>query len=107
MQNKANFSKPKMVVTAVYTMTNNNEQRTTNYSKQTQSNPIYGERSRTTCGELAYPEQAYPERSRGSRSAESTCGEQACLERSRKGRTKSRCRWGFSERDLSVDIVFV
>ncbi len=31
---------PKMVVTAVYTMTNNNEQRTANYSKQTQTNPI-------------------------------------------------------------------
>jgi hypothetical protein len=29
-----------MVVTAVYTMTNNNEQRTTNYSKQTQTKPI-------------------------------------------------------------------
>jgi hypothetical protein len=40
MQNKPNFSKPKMVVTAVYTMTNNNEQRTTNYSKQTQTKPI-------------------------------------------------------------------
>ncbi len=31
---------PKMVVTTVFTMTNNNEQRTMNYSKQTQSNPI-------------------------------------------------------------------
>jgi hypothetical protein len=31
---------PKMVVTLVITRTNNNEQRTTNYSKQTQSNPI-------------------------------------------------------------------
>ena len=40
MQNKANFSKPKMVVTLVITMTNNNERRTTNYSKQTQTNPI-------------------------------------------------------------------
>jgi hypothetical protein len=40
MQNKANFSKPKMVVTLVITMTNNNEQRTTNYSKQTQTKPI-------------------------------------------------------------------
>jgi hypothetical protein len=29
-----------MVVTLVITMTNNNEQRTMNYSKQTQSNPI-------------------------------------------------------------------
>jgi hypothetical protein len=29
-----------MVVTLVITVTNNNEQRTTNYSKQTQSNPI-------------------------------------------------------------------
>jgi len=32
--------KPKMVVTLVITMTNNNKQRTMNYSKQTQSNPI-------------------------------------------------------------------
>jgi hypothetical protein len=40
MQNKPNFPKPKMVVTLVITVTNNNEQRTTNYSKQTQSNPI-------------------------------------------------------------------
>jgi hypothetical protein len=32
--------RPKMVVTAVITMTNNNEQRTMNYLKQTQSNPI-------------------------------------------------------------------
>jgi len=34
---------PKMVVTAVYTMTNNNEQRTMNCSKQTQSNPTRSE----------------------------------------------------------------
>jgi len=34
------FRKVKNVVTLVITMTNNNEQRTTNYSKQTQSNPI-------------------------------------------------------------------
>ena len=40
MQNKPNFQKAKMVVTLVITMTNNNEQRTMNYSKQTQSNPI-------------------------------------------------------------------
>jgi len=32
---------PKMVVTAVYTMTNNKKQRTINYSKQSQTNPIY------------------------------------------------------------------
>jgi hypothetical protein len=38
---------PKMVVTAVYTMTNNNKQRTTNYSKQTQTKP--------TCSELVEP----------------------------------------------------
>ena len=31
------------------------------YSKQTQSNPIYGEQSRTTCSELACPELACPE----------------------------------------------
>jgi len=40
MQNKPNFQNVQMVVTAVYTTTNNNEQRTTNYSKQTQSHPI-------------------------------------------------------------------
>jgi hypothetical protein len=51
MQNKANFSKPKMVVTLVITMTNNNEQRTANYSKQTQSNPTCGELVESTCGE--------------------------------------------------------
>jgi len=37
---KPNFRKAKMVVTLLITMTNNNEQRTTNCSKQTQSNPI-------------------------------------------------------------------
>ena len=37
-----------MIITAVYTMTNNNEQPTFHYSKQTQSNP--------TCSELACPE---------------------------------------------------
>jgi hypothetical protein len=31
---------PKMIVTAVYAITNNNEQRTMNYLKQTQTNPI-------------------------------------------------------------------
>jgi hypothetical protein len=40
MQNKPNFQKTEMVVNLVKTMTNNNEQRTMNYSKQTQSNPI-------------------------------------------------------------------
>jgi hypothetical protein len=39
MQNKPNFPKPKMTVTLVKTMTNNNEQRTMNHPKQTQSNP--------------------------------------------------------------------
>jgi hypothetical protein len=39
---------PKMVVTAVYTMTNNNEQRTMNCSNQTQSNPT---RSELACTE--------------------------------------------------------
>jgi len=53
MRNEPNFKKSQMVVTAVYTMTNNNEQRTTNYSKRTQSNPIYPERSRRIYGELA------------------------------------------------------
>ena len=40
MQNKPNFKNTKNVITPVITMTNNDEQRTTNYSKQTQSNPI-------------------------------------------------------------------
>jgi hypothetical protein len=39
--------RPKMVVTLAITMTNNNKQRTMNYSKQTQSNP--------TCSELVEP----------------------------------------------------
>jgi hypothetical protein len=60
---------PKMVVTAVYAMTNNNEQRTTNYSKQTQSNPIYGEQTRPKCSR----------RGRTTRS-ELACGEPACTE---------------------------
>jgi hypothetical protein len=47
MQNKPNFSKPKMVVNLVITRANNNKQRTMNYRKQTQSNP--------TCSELAEP----------------------------------------------------
>jgi hypothetical protein len=34
---------PKMIVRAVYTMTNNNKQRTMNYAKQTQTKPIYSE----------------------------------------------------------------
>ena len=48
-QNKPNFQKAKMLVTLALTMTNNNEQRTMNWSKQTQSNP--------TCSELACPER--------------------------------------------------
>jgi hypothetical protein len=32
--------KPKMIITAVYTMTNNKKQRTTNFEKQTQTKPI-------------------------------------------------------------------
>jgi hypothetical protein len=40
MQNKPNFQKVKNIVTLVKTMTNNNEQPTMNYSKQTQTNPI-------------------------------------------------------------------
>ena len=41
MQNKPNFRKVQIAVNLVKTMTNNNEPRTMNYSKQTQSNPIY------------------------------------------------------------------
>jgi hypothetical protein len=40
MQNKPNFQKSKMIVTSVTAMTTNNEQRTMNYLKQTQTNPI-------------------------------------------------------------------
>jgi hypothetical protein len=40
MQNKPNFQKAKMVVTSVIATTNNDEQRTTNYQKQTQTKPI-------------------------------------------------------------------
>jgi hypothetical protein len=39
MQNKPNFQNVQMAITLVKTMTNSNEQPTTNYSKQTQSNP--------------------------------------------------------------------
>ena len=47
MQNKPNFRYARMAVSLIKTMTNNNEQRTMNYSKQTQSNPI--------CSELVEP----------------------------------------------------
>ena len=47
MQNKPNLLDNQMIATLVKTITNNNEQRTTNYSKQTQTNPIYGEQRRT------------------------------------------------------------
>jgi hypothetical protein len=40
MQNKPNFQNDKNALTLVITMTNNDEQRTMNYPKQTQSNPI-------------------------------------------------------------------
>jgi hypothetical protein len=49
MRNKPNFQNVQMAVTAVMTMTNNNEQPTFNYSKQTQSNPTYSE---LACPEL-------------------------------------------------------
>jgi hypothetical protein len=39
MQNKPNFRNAKNTITLAYTMTNNDEQRTMNYLKQTQSNP--------------------------------------------------------------------
>jgi len=52
MQNKPNSRKAKNALTAVYTMTNNNEQRTANYSKQTQSNPTRGEPVESICSEL-------------------------------------------------------
>ena len=40
MQNKPNFQKVQMVISLVNTRNYNNEQRTMNYSKQTQPNPI-------------------------------------------------------------------
>jgi len=40
MQNKPNFQNFQMVISLVNTRNYNNEQRTMNYSKQTQSNPI-------------------------------------------------------------------
>jgi hypothetical protein len=43
---------PKMVVTAVYTMTNNNEQRTMNCSKQTQTKPKTRSEAEIPTGEL-------------------------------------------------------
>ena len=39
MQNKPNFPNAKMIVTAFYTMTNNNELRAMNSSKQSQTKP--------------------------------------------------------------------
>ncbi len=41
-QNKPNFRNVQMAVKLVKTMTNNNEPRTMNYAKQTQSNPTEG-----------------------------------------------------------------
>jgi hypothetical protein len=53
MQNKPNFRNAKMVVTAVYTTTNNNEQRTMNYRKQSQTKPNKLEaKRRSPTGEL-------------------------------------------------------
>jgi hypothetical protein len=49
MQNKPNFQNTENVITSVITMTNNNEQRTTNYAKQTQSNPISDSVERFNC----------------------------------------------------------
>ena len=40
MQNKPNFQNAQIVVSLVKTMNYNNKQRTMNYSKQSQSNPI-------------------------------------------------------------------
>jgi hypothetical protein len=40
MQNEPNFQNAEMIVTSVMAMTTNNEPRTMNYLKQTQTNPI-------------------------------------------------------------------
>jgi hypothetical protein len=48
MQNKPNFRNAENVVSLVKTITNNNEQRTMNQQKQSQTKPI--------CSELARPE---------------------------------------------------
>jgi len=45
MQNKPNFENVLMAITLAITMATNYEPPTTNYSKQTQSNPIYGGQS--------------------------------------------------------------
>ncbi len=42
-ETKPIFRKPKMIITLVKTMVNNKKQRTANYQKQTQTNPIYSE----------------------------------------------------------------
>jgi len=52
MQNKPNFRNVQMAVNLVKTMTNNNELRTMNYSKQTQSNPISKGAPMLLCGAL-------------------------------------------------------
>jgi hypothetical protein len=56
MQNKANFQKSQMFITAIST-TNYNEKLTMDtWSKRTQTNPTCGEQGRTICSELACPE---------------------------------------------------
>jgi hypothetical protein len=63
MQNKANFLDIQMNVTSV--KTKSYELRTMNYepTKQTQSNPIYGEHRRTIYGELVEPANFYTKNS--------------------------------------------
>jgi hypothetical protein len=64
MQNKPNLSKSQIFITSIRIMNYNTKQTLDTWSKQTQTNPIcpersrriYGERSRTTCSELARPE---------------------------------------------------
>jgi hypothetical protein len=61
MQNKPNLLNTKIAVTLATTMTTNYQLPTTNYSKQTQSNPTCGEQAQrvepskcqTACGEQA------------------------------------------------------
>jgi len=54
MQNEPNFRNVQRAVTAVMTMTNNNEPRTMNYSKQTQNEPNFTRRSISEGGQTQF-----------------------------------------------------
>jgi hypothetical protein len=55
MQNKANFRKSQMFITAVSTTNYNEKMKLDTWSKRTQTNPIYGELVEPTCSELVKP----------------------------------------------------